>query len=185
MMQENELIRGYLQQLQRHLVRLSPQEADDVLREIESHIFDVLDMHQASGQSAPIADVLQGFGEPKQLAAQYVSHLTMGTPPPAGFRALKRVRQGAGLSLYWAMAVFGYTVAGVIALIAIARLLVPFSFGVWWGAGGHSVQISLVPQHAGSGELLSYWFVPVLAGIALALAWLTRKVLSLLRPLCQ
>lgn len=184
-MQHDEAVRAYLQQLQRYLVRLSPQQADDVLREIESHIFDVLDMQEASGQPIQIADVLGGFGEPKQLAAQYVTHITIGTPPPVGFRALNRVRQGASISLYWSMAIFGYLIAGIIALMAIARLFVPWSFGVWWGIGGQSVQISLVPHHAGSGELLSYWLVPVFAGIALALAWLTRKVLLLIKPHCQ
>lgn len=186
MMQNNEMIRAYLQQLQRHLVRLSPQESDDVLREIESHIFDVLDMHNASGQPVDVVAVLTGFGEPKQLAAQYVAHITIGTPPPVGFRALNRVRQGASISLYWSMAIFGYLTAIVLLCIAVAKVLVPGSVGVWWGDSGQSVAIGFIRlAPAASAELLGYWLVPVFAGIALALAWLTRKVLLLIKPHCH
>ena len=92
-MDQRQMINQYLNTLQRYLARLSPAEATEVIQEIESHIFDLIEQHQANGQTADAAAILQGFGEPRQLAAQYVAHLTTGAPPPRGFKAIVQVKK--------------------------------------------------------------------------------------------
>ena len=93
-MEQQQMIHQYLNTLQRYLARLSPAEAKEVIREIESHIFDLIEQREAAGQPVDAQSILQGFGEPRQLAGQYVAHITDGAPPPLGFRAIQRVKHG-------------------------------------------------------------------------------------------
>src|SRR3990167_9225382 len=92
-MEQRDIIHQYLKELERYLARLKKTEAQEVLKEIESHIFDALEQ-QHSGQAEDARAILQGFGEPRELAAQYVAHITKGAPPPVGFKAIQKVKQG-------------------------------------------------------------------------------------------
>lgn len=49
-MSEREQIHNYLVALNRYLSRLQKHEADDVLREIESHIYDAIDEQKKEGK---------------------------------------------------------------------------------------------------------------------------------------
>ena len=93
-MSERNVIRTYLTSLNRYLAPLSDEEAGEVVREIESHIFDVIDSQEMAGQEADVARILARLGSPRELAAQYVSHVRSGTPPPEGLSAIATVRKG-------------------------------------------------------------------------------------------
>lgn len=183
---QHPLIRDYLQQLQTYLQALTPADAAEVLREIESHLDDVLDGQPDSEQQLAVSTLLNGFGDPRQLAAQYVAHLTVGTPPPQGFKALRTVRQSASMGLYVSMALVGYLLAATLLAVGIAKLLVPQWVGVWSSPGGESVVVGLVREvPAGSSEILGNALSPVFVVLAFGLYWLTRNVLRLLKPYCQ
>lgn len=48
-MEQRDIIHQYLKELERYLARLEKAQAQEVLKEIESHIFDALDQLQSSG----------------------------------------------------------------------------------------------------------------------------------------
>ena len=178
----NEMIHRYLNELRRYLVRLAPHEAQEVIREIESHLFDVMDQQTVAGQSPDVAAILRGFGDARQLAALYVAHIEEGAPPPLGFRAIQRMKKSVTASLYFAMAVFGFTTALTLLFVAGVKLLHPDLVGAWSTANGNSISIGFVDvPPAGTTELLGWWMVPVAATLALGVALLTRKVLQVLK----
>lgn len=183
-MKQRDLIHQYLQELHRYLARLSQAEAQEVIREIESHLYDAMEQSEAAGQTLDVADILKGFGTPRDLAAQYVAHVTSGTPPPRGFKAIQKVKRGVTVSLYYSMALFGFSFAAALLLIAIAKVFTPETVGVWSAAGGNSFIIgvtatSLPPEQ----ELLGAWLVPIAGLTGSAIFGITRRVLSILKSL--
>jgi hypothetical protein len=181
-MEQRQMIHQYLNTLQRYLARLSPLEAKEVLREIESHIFDLIEQREAAGQPADAATVLQGFGEPRQLAAQYVAHIAEGAPPPLGFRAIQRVKHGVTAGLYYGMALFGYLISFALLFLAGAKLITPDSVGVWAMSEGNSVTIAFMSEpFPPEQELLGIALVPVATLLGLTLMWLTRRILAVLK----
>jgi uncharacterized membrane protein len=92
-MPDRDIIHGYLKSLAKYLSRLENADADDVIREIESHIYDALESHEKEGAENSAEVVLAGFGLPRELAAQYVDHILEGAAPPKGFKAIQRVKK--------------------------------------------------------------------------------------------
>ncbi len=180
--EQRDLIHDYLQELNRYLVRLSLAEAQEVLREIESHLFDAIEQGEASGQMIDVATVLKGFGEPRDLASQYVAHITTGAPPPRGFKAIQKVKQGVTISLYYAMALFGFSIAAALIMIALAKIAAPELVGVWSAAGGNSFIIGYTtPNLPQEREMLGAWLVPLAGFTGCAIFEMTRRVLSALK----
>jgi len=183
-MDQRQMINQYLNTLQRYLARLSPAEATEVIQEIESHIFDLIEQHQANGQTADAAAILQGFGEPRQLAAQYVAHLTTGAPPPRGFKAIVQVKKTVSAALYYSMAVFGFLTSACLLFLAGAKALTPDAVGVWAMAEGNSLTIAFLAEpFPPEQELLGMTLIPLAIGLGLALFWLTQRILRVLKQL--
>lgn len=181
-MEQQQMIHQYLNTLQRYLARLSQAEAKEVIREIESHIFDLIEQREAAGQPADAATILQGFGEPRQLAGQYVAHITDGAPPPLGFRAIQRVKHGVTASLYYGMAVFGFVTAFCLLFLAGAKLITPDAVGVWAMSEGNSLTIAFLAEpFPPEQELFGMTLVPLAALLGLLVMWLTRRILTVLK----
>lgn len=174
-------IQDYLQALARQLARLERADADEVLREIESHLHEAMTARRAAGEPVDAAQILAGFGPPQQLAQQYVAHLLQGSPPPPGFRALQRIRQQVGDGLIWATAFAGYGSALALLLLAIAKAIAASGLGLWADASGQVAVLGVVdPPPAGMRELLGWWLLPLAAGLSAAVFLLTRRLLAVL-----
>lgn len=185
-MPERELIHNYLKNLSKFLSRLDKPEADEVIREIESHILDAIEMQQESGQQIDAQSILDGFGEPRELANQYVEHLLKGTPPPRGFKAIQSVKKGATKTLYYSIGLLGFAVTACLIIIGVGKLFMPSEIGMWSAAQGNSVIITFSEHvYPNSEELLGYWLSPIAIGIALGIAYLTKSVLRVLKESLQ
>lgn len=181
-MPNNELIHNYLKSLAKYLSRLNKVEADEVIREIESHIYDALDIQEQNGQEVNAANILDGFGTPRELANQYVEHLLHGMAPPKGFRAIQTMKKGVTKSLYFSMGVFGFSCALFLILLGLIKALLPNEVGVWSTAQGNSIIISFSQSTAGNtNELFGYWLIPIVIGTGIGCAVLTRRVLGILK----
>ena len=183
-MSERDRIDAYLASLSRHLSPLDRVEADEVLREIESHVDDALEAQAAANEPADAARILAGFGPPRELAAKYVAHVLRGTPPPAGFRAIQRVGTHATRGLYWMTALSGYGLAAALALVAIVKPLTPSTLGLWANASGNVAVLGMFQQSPpGMHEVLGWWIVPLAIAPAIGALYLTRRLLAALKPL--
>lgn len=176
-MTERDQIDDYLKSLSRHLSRLDRADADEVLREIESHVDEALEAQTA-------AQILAGFGPPRELADRYVAHVLQGSAPPPGFRAIQRVKKQATRGLYWATAVSGYGMALALVLLAIYKPLRPSALGMWANESGGVAVLGIFQQSPpGMREVLGWWIVPIAAGLAVAAFYLTRRLLAALKPM--
>jgi hypothetical protein len=181
-MPTHDPIRAYTRTLARHLRALDPADAADVVAEIESHIHDAIELAEAGGETVNVPALLERFGAPETLAAQYIAHIRHGAPPPSGFRVLQRVRHSVTRGLYFSMGAFGFSIAACLLLLAVAKMFDPASVGVWSTNAGQHVTIgwSGAPR-ADARELLGIAFVPVAMLAAAWCAQLTRRVLRVLK----
>lgn len=181
-MEDREIIHAYLKSLSKFLSRLDDSDADDVLREIESHIYDALEAQEKPGLVVSSETILAGFGSPRELAAQYVDHILEGAAPPKGFKAIQRVKQEATRGLYLATGIFGYGLSLAAMLVGLSKLIMPDRVGIWTGDPGHSFVVGLMslPSEQPS-ELLGWWLVPITFGLGIGTAYLTTKVLGVLK----
>lgn len=181
-MSERDQIHQYLKSLSRYLSALDKTEAEEVLREIESHIFDAIDIIEQRGEIADAAVILDGFGPPRQLAQSYVRHIQHGAPPPAGFAAISTVKRGVTNTLYYGMALFGFAIATALIITALANLMVPDSVGVWSVAGGNSIVIGLFNDPLPPGDEISgFWYTPIALLLGYAIIRLTVGVMQVLK----
>ena len=181
-MSDRDMIHNYLQSLMRFLSRLDQEDADDVLREIESHIYDVMEIREENGQLIDASAILEGFGQPRELASQYVDHILQGAPPPKGFRAIQQVKRGATHGLRVAAGFSGYTTAATLIAIGFYKLVDPESVGFWVAQSGESVVIGALSEvPMGTHELLGWWIMPIAIGLGIGAAFLTKNVLRALK----
>ncbi len=183
-MSERKVIRTYLTALSRYLAPLSNEEASEVVREIESHIFDVIDSQEMAGQEADVTQILARLGPPRELAEQYVSHVRSGTPPPDGFSAISTVRKGLSSTFYYSLTVFGFGLGLALFALAFVNLLVPNGVAIWSSADGNTVVIGLM-QHPINSEqpdtLRGFWITPVALIVGYVIMLTTHKVLGFIR----
>lgn len=175
------LIRSYVRELATHLHTLDRADADEVIREIEGHLHEVIDQAEERGEDLDVSALLEGFGPPGRLAAQYIAHVQHGAPPPAGFRVLHRVRMGVTRGLYYSMGVFGYSVAAALFCLLLAKLFLPDAVGVWSVADGNAYVIAWSASPPPGDELLGWALLPIALIAALCCAEITRRVLKVLR----
>ena len=118
------------------------------------------------------------------MADRYVAHVLQGSPPPAGFRAIQRVRKQATQGLYWATAVSGYGIGLASILVAISKPLAPSTLGLWANESGSVAVLGMFQQSPpGMREVLGWWIVPIAAGLAITAFYLTRRLLAALKPM--
>ncbi len=182
-MSDREMVRDYLNSLMKFLSRLDKEDADDVLREIECHIYDVMEIRQENGQIIDAGEILRGFGQPRELASQYVDHILEGAPPPMGFRAIQKIKSGTTKGLYWTTAIFGYLFSAVLVAIGLLKTINPDAVGVWPSGNGESVVIGAMSRiPTDTQEILGWWIIPIALGLGLGGAYLTKRILNVLKP---
>ncbi|MBU3006119.1 DUF1700 domain-containing protein [Paraglaciecola arctica] len=181
-MNNRDAVHQYLSKLGTYLARLNEAEVNEVLREIESHIYDSIELAEHNSDPINITDILAGFGSPRELAQQYVEHILEGTPPPKGFSAIQKVKQTATVGLYWTTAIFGYFFGSLIIVSSAFKLAVPDLFGVWSAAGGNSIVVGLVEENQQVGEeIVGFWFIPIALILGALLIKLTHSILRVLK----
>jgi hypothetical protein len=185
-MSEREQIHKYLKYLSKYLSRLDKSNADEVIREIESHILDAIELQEQNGQQPDAQAILDGFGEPRELANHYVEHMLKGAPPPTGFKAIQSVKKGVTKSLYYSMGLFGFGISLFLIITGLGKLFMPDLIGVWSAAQGNSVIITFSEDtYPNSQELLGYWLIPIAIVIGVGIARLTKGVLAVLKESLQ
>lgn len=178
-MSDRDIFHDYLNSLAKYLSRLDKADADEVIREIESHIYDALDNSEGPGRAEAILD---GFGNPRELAAQYVDHILKGAPPPSGFPAIQRLKKGATKGLYFVTGFLGYLFSLALIFVGFIKIFMPQQVGIWVSNHGSSIVIGAISDvPVGTQELLGWWIIPVALGLGIGLAYLTRRLLCILR----
>ena len=175
----------YLRKLRSSLRRLPPEQAEDIVDEIRSHIND---MCQLSGYTdrARVSAILTRLGNPSALAATYLSeNLPAQVVRSRSHRSLLRsairwVSLGvAGLVGFFAILV-GYGLAGAFGVCALSKPFSPAGAGLWKvGGDDFTLQLGIggPPPTPGAHELLGWWIIPLGLGGAIILILLTTEFL--------
>lgn len=179
-MARSELIHNYLAELQIYLSRVSEVQAQEVVQEIESHIYDSLAMHTGAEDSA-VEAILARLGTARELAAGYIDHITIGVAPPKGLRPLSRVRKGISKSLYYLICILGYGIGAALVLVSLLKLTLPSSIGVWVAEHGNSVVIAFSQLEPHAREIPALWLIPVAFFCGAGMLYLTRQIARILK----
>lgn len=181
-MLERDIIHAYLKSLGKYLSRLSKPEADEVIREIESHIYDAIELEQDQGDAVDIEEILARLGSPRELAAQYSEHILEGRPLPQGLKPIQKIKLGASKGLMVSMAIMGFGFSLLLALLGAAKFIFPEQVGAWSAAQGNSIIVGFTESlYPNSTEVLGWWFIPIAWLIAAASFQVTRKVLAVMK----
>ncbi|MGQ4661459.1 HAAS signaling domain-containing protein [Lysobacter sp. F6437] len=180
-MARSEVVHQYLSDLERYLSRLSEARAQEIVQEIESHIYDAMELLQPAAGEGGAEAILGRLGTPRELAAGYIDHLNTGVAPPRGLKPLSRVRKGISKSFYYLVCCLGYGTAIALLAAAALKLLSPASLGVWVAEHGNSVVVSFSQHDPRASELPAAWLVPLAALAGAGLLYLTHRVARILK----
>ena len=183
-MSERKNIRTYLLTLNRYLAPLSDDEAREVVKEIESHIYDVIDECEVTGNEPDVDAILARFGPPRTLAEKYVSHIRSGTPPPEGFNAISSIRKGLSVTSFYGLSLFGYGISIALIALGFANLLVPDGIAIWSEANGNSIVIGFLGHPAlkhHDAMLQGFWITPATLVIGYLIMRMTHKILRFIK----
>jgi len=179
-MARSELIHKYLSELQIYLSRVSEARAQEVVQEIESHIYDTLALQQPPEEGS-IEIILGRLGTPRELAAGYIDHITIGVAPPKGLKPLSRVKKGISKSLYYLVCCLGYGSGSSLLVVALIKLLYPSGFGIWISEQGNSVVVYFSQMDLQANEIPAVWLIPLAAVSGAGLLYLTRQIARILK----
>ena len=175
---EDPITRNFLAQTRVALRGLPEREIDDILREIHSHIADLLE------QGRGIGPALESLGDPVNLAKNYKSQSQMtlaecSNSTLAIFLGLRHAGSSRlGRFTATVLYVFAYINVVTLWLAAIEKVFMPARTGLWYESG-HLASLRLVTggdQPAGSTELLGWWLVPAAILLGLGIRYLADSI---------
>lgn len=179
-MARSELIHRYLSDLETYLSRVSEARAQEVVQEIESHIYDSLALQPQPEQGA-VEAVLGRLGTPRELAAAYIEHITIGVAPPKGLKPLSRVKNGISKSFYYSICCLGYGAGIALLMLAMLKLLMPSAVGIWVAEHGNSIVLSFSQTSYPANEISGMWLVPLAVMFGVGLLYLTNQITRILK----
>ncbi len=177
MMTDERRLEAYLDILQARLGALPTAEADDIVREIRSHVRDSTGPKGGTAGDA-VAAVLARLGPPEELAAGYVTAILLAragssrSPWPVLRGFLHWAMYSAAGILPLAGLVAGYVVAASLFIAALVKPFAPDRVGLWRLAGGEiSLRLGLRGGPPSAGEEILGWWVTPLGLLAGAMAY--------------
>jgi uncharacterized membrane protein len=164
----------YLMNLRRCLGELPPEEVNDILREIRSHI---LERAETAGEltDEKLVAILKALGKPEDIGPLYqadamVARARSSFSPTLIFRTVLRWAMKSALGFATFLVGFtGYGIALSFLACAVMKPIFPDHVGAWLGDGGFSMGMKDTP---GQNEILGWWIIPVglVAGTLLVIA---------------
>lgn len=179
-------IESYLGSLRRYLRELPPEEINDILVEIRSHI---IDRAESAGDltDETIVEILQALGRPEEIGPMYesnalISRARVSFSPTLILRTTMRwaMRSAAGFVVFLA-GLTGYGMSAGFLMSALLKPFMPNDVGMWVHEGG-GLTIGVVSDTPAARELLGWWLIPVgIAASAVLLIVTTRFLRVMLR----
>ncbi len=187
----DERIDTYMGRLDDALGRLSPNDREDILREIHTHI--VESTAGASDRNTAVDRVLRLLGTPEELAGRYSTESMLSSasrsfsPVVLLHTSWRWAKLGTKGTLAFFLAFVGYTTALAFTVAVFLKPFMPTRVGMWIGPDGFDIGMPAHPERM--HELLGPYFVPVIAVAAFAIAigttqalrWMMRKRTPALR----
>jgi hypothetical protein len=185
-------LNDYLAEVRAGLRTFSPSLAEEIIRELRSHIYECT---QSEGELTEdgVAAALGRLGPPGAFAAGYVAEWGIGrgenppSPRPRGRNLAGWVAAGPAGAFLLSGSCLGYFLAAALSLCAIRKLFAPDRAGLWSMSDGLSLRLGFGAAPPDGAELLGWSIVPLGLLTGISLLFLTarfglRAVRSLQRP---
>jgi hypothetical protein len=174
---------SYLQTVRAGLRGLPAADAEEIIRELRSHILDRASSAAGLSESG-VAAALARLGDSEDLVAQYTTENLMARAERSRspWLILRSIFRWASLSLagffVFLGSLIGYTTALAFLFCAVAKPFQPKSIGLWVrDASFSSLSFSLgtVDANAGGREVLGWWIIPIGLAAGVGLFLLTTR----------
>jgi uncharacterized membrane protein len=173
-------VRGYLFVFERSLRTFLPRDvASDAVREVESHIRDVVAQSDgAPNERDAVERILDELGPPLRVAQAYSLELVMDEAATTGrvaavLRSLFQVAATGARAFAATLALFvGYTTGAALMAVAMLKLVFPANVGLWTRGGIPRSFGAQFPRPEGLDLAGGYWIIPIalLIGIGILVA---------------
>ena len=173
----------YLLELDSRLAGVAPEEKNDILREIRSHILDSVE------GGAAVEPVLAGLGTPQELAERYrlEAMLTRASQSFSPWVLIQTAWRWAFMGvkgmLVFLVGMFGYLTAVAMTISVILKPFMPSQVGLWIGPDTFVLGVGSQPGAPGMHEILGRAFIPVITVTAFLFAVGTTRLLRWLMRL--
>lgn len=164
-------IDAYLKKLHQGLQGMNDADANEIVRELRSHI---TDKAGTGGEltGSRVDDTLNALGSPETLAKEYITEqiLAQTEESRSPMHILHALFRWASLSVAGFFALLGvlsgYSFGLLCMLCALLKPFHPRTAGLWLipeatGDTNISVRLGFGPAPQGARELLSWWIVPI------------------------
>lgn len=156
-------IDAYLMNLRRCLGELPPEEVNDILREIRSHI---LERAEAAGElnDEKLVAILKALGKPEDIGPLYqaeamVARARSSFSPTLILRTVLRWSMKSVLGFVVFIAgLLGYGMGVGFLFSAMMKPFFPDLVGAWVGEHGFTIGMTDAP---GRQEVLGWWIIPI------------------------
>jgi hypothetical protein len=163
----------FIARLRAALSGMPEREIDDILKELRSHVTDLMELHGSDVEAA-----LRSLGDPVDLARRYRAESHMARAECSGsplviLQGLRHAsRSDLGRLTVTLLYILGYTSVVTLLGAGIEKIVSPSRTGLWW-IPDHAWSLSLVMSGdgpPGAREILGWWLVPS----ALAAGWVMK-----------
>jgi hypothetical protein len=175
---ENPKVESYLARARAAMRGMPESDAEDVVRELRSHIADLSEQ-----EGYEIDAALRSLGDPVELARKYRTENQLAQAECSGsplmvFQGLRQATRGrSGRITATALYVFGYINVFMLWSAALEKFFAPSKVGLWYVPGQISsltlVNNTIPPD--GGRELMGWWLVPTVVFLGWLLHYITNK----------
>ncbi len=152
---------NYAKRIKRISKVLSSEDQNDLLKEIESHVYEGMERSNRGDEVSGLMDVLERLGEPEDFLKPLVAKKKMDQAlttfnPKHVFQGLAlNIGKGFKSILFSILYLFLFTFVGLIAL----KIAFPKKTGLFY-LDGEFMGFGFIQDHALYGEVMGWWFIP-------------------------
>jgi len=158
---------NYIQRIQKQITILSSYDKQDLLLEINSHIYEGLQRNSGKNEVENLLDITEKLGDPEEflkplVASKKLDEAVHTFRPITVFQALAiNLKNGIVFSvfalLYLLLAIFVFLIPG--------KIFFPSNTGLFF-EGNKFAGFGFILNTAGFTETLGYWLIPILIAAA-------------------
>jgi uncharacterized membrane protein len=171
---------GYIQRVERQLNILSAVDKQDLLQEINSHIYEGLQRISGKDEVEKLLDITEKLGNPEDFLKPLVANKKLDEAvrsfrPSAVFQAIMvNLKSGIVFSFF----AFLYLLLGIFALLIFAKIFFPSHTGLFL-ENNKFAGFGIVLNTTGYTDSLGYWIIPALIVICIIFYFIITLMLRL------
>lgn len=179
------IYQDYLYRIRKQIKGLNQQNQDEILMELNSHIYENLQEHPAGNEVEKLLNILEKLGRPEEIlkplvADKKLAEATRTFNPIHVFKALLlNLTNGISYIIFFILYLFLF---GFVFLIC-AKIWNPSQVGFFYKPG----EVFIIGLSKGlvnpADEILGNWFIPVMIIVAIALYFMITLLLKLKRTI--